>query len=121
MTEENGEHYTNTNTCRFFLKNLEFNRLRDHNCSTGKYRARALEVYNINVKQKQNNFIPYIFHKFSNYDSHRFFKKHFDKKKESLHLDVIPKTDGEYLTVTYVCTGFIDGCRLLASKLDSLV
>ena len=48
---------------------------RDHCHLTGKYRVPAHSECNINVTQDQSNFIPFIFHNFSNYDCHMVFKK----------------------------------------------
>ena len=50
-----------------------------------------------------------------------FFKKLVDKKKDRVDFDVIPKTNEEYISVTYGCSRFIDSYRVLSSGLDSLV
>ena len=34
------------------------------------------------LRQKQSNFIPILFHNFSNYDCHLFFKTLIDKKPD---------------------------------------
>ena len=52
----------------FVKKNIESDKVRDHCHSTGKYRGPAHSIFNINVKQKDSNFIPFLFHSFSNYD-----------------------------------------------------
>ena len=57
----------------FVKKNIKSDKVRDHSHLTGKYRGPAHSVCNINVKQKPSNFIPFIFHNFSNYDCHMFF------------------------------------------------
>ena len=88
---------------------------------TGNYRGAAHSKCNFNVTQKQSNFIPFIFHNFSNYDCHMFFKKLVDKKKDKVDFDIIPKTNEEYISVTYGCIRFIDKYRFLSSSLDSLV
>ena len=38
-----------------------------------------------------------------------------------MKFDIIPKTDEEYISVTYGCIRFIDSYRFLSSGLDSLV
>ena len=53
----------------------------DHCHLTGKYRGPAHITCNINVKKKVGIFIPFVFHNFSNFDCHMFFKKLVDKKK----------------------------------------
>ena len=75
MKEEDEKDFENNNIHRFCEKNIEPDTVRDPCHSTGKYRAPAHSNCNINVTQKQSNFIPFIFQNFSNYDSHMFFKK----------------------------------------------
>ena len=96
-------------------------KVRDHCHLTGKYRGPAHNTCNINVTQKQSNFIPFIFHNFSNYDCHMFFKKLVDKKNDKVKFDTIPRTNEEYISVTYGCIRFIDSYRFLSSGLDKLV
>ena len=50
-----------------------------------------------------------------------FFKNLVDKKKNKLDFKIIPKTNEEYISVTYGCIRFIDSYRFLSSGLDSLV
>ena len=121
MTEENEEDFRNDNICRFCEKNIESDKVRDHCHLTGKYRGPAHSKCNINVTQKQSNFIPFIFHNFSNYDCHMFFKKLVDKKNDKVKFDIIPKASEEYISVTNGCIRFIDSYRFLSSSLDSLV
>ena len=80
MTEEDDEEHKKNNICRFCEKNIESHNVRDHCHLTGKYRGPAYSKCNINVTQQQSNFIPFIFHNFSNYDCHMFFKTLVDKK-----------------------------------------
>ena len=87
---------------------------------TGKYRGLAHGKCNINVTQKQSNFIPFVFHNFSNYDCHIFFKKLVDKRNEKLKF-IISKTNEEYISVTFGCIRFIDSYRFLSSSLDKIV
>ena len=68
---------------------------------TGKHRGPAHNTCNINETQKQSNFIPFIFHNFSNYDCHMFFKKLVDKKSDKVKFDIIPKTNEQDISVTY--------------------
>ena len=121
MTDEDEEDYRKNNICRFCGKFIESDKVRDHCHLTGKYRGPAHSKYNINVTQDQSNFIPFIFHNFSNYDCQIFFKKLVDKKNDKVIFDIIPKTNEEYISVTYGCIRFIDSYRFLSSGLDSLV
>ena len=120
MTQEDEEDYRNNNICQFCEKNIECDKVRDHCHLTGKYRVPSHSTCNINVTQKKSNFIPFIFHNFSKYDCHMFFKKLVDKKKDKVEFEIIPKTNEEYISVTYGCIRFIDSYRFLSSGLDSL-
>ena len=121
MTEKDEEDYKNINISRFCEKHFESDKVRDHCHLTAKYRGPAHNTCNINVTQKQSSFLPFIFHNFSNYDCHMFFKKLVDKKKNKVDFEIIPKTNEEYISVTYGCVRFIDSYRFLLSDLDSLV
>ena len=120
-TDKDEEDYKNNNICRFCEKFIESDKVKDHCHLTGKYRGPSHSKCNINVTQKQSNFIPFIFHNFSNYDCHMFFKKSVDKKNNKVNFEIIPKTNEEYISVTYGCIRFIDSYRFLSSGLDSLV
>ena len=121
MTEEDEEDYKNDKICQFCEKEIISDKVRDHCHLTGNYRGPAHSLCNNNVTQKQSNFIPFIFHNFSNYDFHMFFKKLVNKKKNEVDFEIIPKTNEKYLSVTYGCIRFIDSYRFLSSSLDSLV
>ena len=102
-------------------KSLNLIKLDEHCHWKGKYRGPAHSKCNINVTQKQSNFIPFIFHNFSNYDCHTFFKRLVDLKNDKVKFDNIPKTNEQYISVTYGCIRFIDIQRFLSRSLDSLV
>ena len=121
MSQLDEEDFRNNDICRFCEKIIESDKVRDHCHLTGKYRGPAHSKCNINVTQKQSNFIPFIFHNFSNYDCHMFFKKLVNMKNNKVKFDIIPKTNEEYISVTYGCIRFIDSYRILSSGLDSLV
>ena len=121
MTKEDEENYRNNNICRFCEKEIISDKVRDHCHLTGRYRGPAHSKRNINVNQDQSNFVPFLFHNFKNYDCHMFFKKLVDKTNDKVKFDIIPETNEEYISVTYVCNGFIDSYRFLSSSLDSLV
>ena len=83
-------------------------KVRDHCHLTGEYRGPAHGKCNFIVTQKQSNFIPFIFHNFSKYDCHMFFKKLVDKKEDKVGFDIIPITNEKYITVIYGCIRFMD-------------
>ena len=121
MTEKDEEDYKNFNICTFCEKKFESYKVRGHCHLTGNYRGPAHSKCNINVTQHQSNLIPFMFHKFSNYYCHTFFKKLVDKKNDKVKSDLLPKTNEEYISVTYGCLRFIDSYRLLSDRLDKLV
>ena len=82
MTEENKEDFKNYNICRFCEKQIVSDKVRDHCHLRHKYRGPAHSKCNINVTQKQSNFIPFIFLNFSNYDCPLFSKKLVYKKSK---------------------------------------
>ena len=64
-----------------FVKEKLSEKVRDHCYLTGKYRSPAQNTCKINVTQDKSKIILFMFHKFSNYDCHLFFKKLADKRK----------------------------------------
>ena len=106
-SEEDEEQSRNTKICGFCEKQIVSDNVTGHFPLTGQYRGPADNNCNNNVTQKQSNFIPYKFHNFSNYDCHLFSKKLVDKKNQ-VNIHIIPKTNEEYISVTYGCIRFID-------------
>ena len=88
---------------------------------TGNYRGPAHSICNINVTQDQSSFIPFISQNFSIYDCHIFFEKLIDEKNDIVKFENIPKTNEDYISVTYGCIRLIDRYRFLSSSLNSLV
>ena len=113
MTEDDEEDYRKNNVCRFCEKEIVSDKVRDHCHLTGEYREPAHNTCNINVKQKDCNFIPFAFQNFSNYDSHMFFQKLVDIKKR-VKFKIIPKTNEKYIAVKNGCIRFIDSYRFLS-------
>ena len=113
--------FKNNNKCRFCEKEILSDKVGDHRHLTGKYRGPAHSKCKINVTQDKSKFIPIVFNNLSNYDCLVFFKKLVDKKYDKVNFDIIPKTNEEYISVTYGCIRFIDSYRFLPSSLDSLV
>ena len=121
MKQEDEEDFKNNYICQFCEKEILSDKVRNHCHLTGRYRGPSHNVCNINVKQKDSNFIPFAFHNFSNYDCHMFFKKLVDLKKDKVKFKIIPKTNEEYISVKYGCIRFIDSYRFLSESLDELV
>ena len=68
MTEQDEEDYRKDELCRFLKKKFQFDKVRDRCHLTAKNRAAALINCIRNLTHKQSNFIPFIFHNFSNFD-----------------------------------------------------
>ena len=117
MTAEN---YKNNNIVDF-VKEILSDKVRDPCHLTSKYRVPAHNTCNINVKRKDINFISFAFHNYSNYNCNIFFKKLVDLKKNEVKFEIIPKTNEEYILVTYGCIRFIDSFRFLSESLDKLI
>ena len=47
-----------------------------------------------------------------------FFKTLVDKKKDEVKFKIIPKTNEEYISLTYGCTELVDSYRFLSNSLD---
>ena len=121
VTENDEEDYKNINICRFCEKSIESDKVRDFSHLTGGYRGSTHSKCNINVAEDQSNLIPFKFHNYSNYACHMFLKNLVNKKNDEVNFDIIPKTNGEYISVTYGCIRFINSNQFLSSSLDSLV
>ena len=121
MAEEDKQDFENDNICRYCDKYFESDKVRDHCHLTGEYRGPAHNECNLQVKQKDSNFITIGLHNFSNYDCHMFFKQLVDRKKDNMKFEIIPKTDEKYISVKYGCIKFIDTYRFLSSSSDKLV
>ena len=63
LTEEKEKNYGNNINCGICEKKIISDKVRDHCHLTGKYCTPASIKHNINVKQKQSNFTPLVFHK----------------------------------------------------------
>ena len=96
-------------------------KVREHCYLTGKYRGLAHSKCRNNVTQVKSNFIPFVFHSFSTYDCHMFFKKLIDKRKDKVKFKFVPETNEKYISIKVGCIRFIDSYRFLSSRLDSLV
>ena len=73
VTEKDEEDYRNYNVCRFWEKEMLYDKVRDHCHLTGRYRGPAHSKCNTNVTQDKSNNIQFLFHNFRNYDCHLFF------------------------------------------------
>ena len=58
--------------------------------------------------------MSFAFYNFSVYDCHQFLISLVDEMKDKVKFDIIPKTIGDYNSVTYVCAKIICSYRLLS-------
>ena len=100
---------------------MKSDKVRDHCHLTDSYTRPPHSKCKINVTQDKSINIPFVFHTFSKYDCHMFFKKLVDLKNVKVKFDLIPKTNEEYISVIYGCISFIDSYRFLSNSLYSLV
>ena len=121
MTEDDEKDYRNNSICRFCETEILSDNFCDHCHLTGKNRGPAHNTCNMNVKQKDSLFIPLAFHNFSNYYCHLFSKRLVNLRKDMVKLNIIPKTNAEYISVTYGCIRFFDSYRVLSKSLENPV
>ena len=95
MTQEDKEDFDNSNIRQFCEKEIISDEVKDHCHLTGNKRGPAHSICNVNVTQQQSDIIPFIFHNFSNYDCHMFFKRLVDLKNDKVKFKIIPKTNEE--------------------------
>ena len=120
MTEEGEKHYRNTNVCRFSEKAIISDNIRNHCHLTIIYRGPACQKRYINVKQRQSNFIAFVFYYFSFIDCHIFFKTFVGKNIDKIKFDNLPKINKDFILLTYGCIRFIDGFRFQSADSESL-
>ena len=101
------------NYCRFCGKSKISNEVRDRCHSTGKYRGPALNKCNIDVKQKQSSFIPFFFVISVIMIVNCPSKNSLIGKRTKTALHFVPKTNEEYISVTYGCIRFIERSILI--------
>lgn len=129
LTNEEKIAFRNTNICHICDKiiNSYEQKAHDHCHLTGQYRGVA--HMNCNKDFQVPNFIPIIFHNFSNYDCHLFIKDLDAIDNGANKIDVIPINKEVYFSISKsidvddkkVQLRFIDSIKFMASSLDSLV
>ena len=83
-------HETN-NTCHICSKTC-INKVRDHCHETGKYRGPSCKI--CNLRYKQQNFIPVIFHNGSGCDFNLLYRELFKQNNDKRKVDIIPLAAG---------------------------
>ena len=113
--EEKLYHETN-NTCLIYSKTC-INKVRDHCNETGKYREPACRI--CNLRYRQQNFIPIIFHNGSGYDFNLLYSELF-KLNNDKKVDIIPLAAGKSKMFNIGCLNFLDSYNFLAMPLDQM-
>jgi hypothetical protein len=117
MTKENEEDFENAINCNICGKELNEDRVRDHDHLTGKYRGACHNKCNINYNLK-NYRIPVVFHNLRGYDSHLIMS---EIGKVTKQLTVIANTPEKYISFSTDKFNFIDSFQFMASSLEELI
>ena len=94
------------------------NKVRDHCHETGKYRGPACKI--CNLRYKQQNFIPVIFHNGSGYDFNLPYYEIFKQNDYKRKVDNIPLAAGKSKRLSSGCLRFLDSYNFLAMPLDQM-
>ena len=116
FTENELYHETN-NTCHICSKTC-INKVRDHCHEICKYRGPACRM--CNLRYKQQNFIPVIFHNGSGYDFNLPFSDLFKQNNDKRKIDNIPLAAGKFNMFSIRFLKFLDGYNFLAMPLDQI-
>ena len=117
FTEEDKLYHETNNTCHICSKTC-INKVRDHFHETGKYRGPACKI--CNLRYKQQNFIPVIFHNGSGYDFNLLYSELFKQNNDKRKVDNIPLAAGKSKMFSIGCLKFLDGYNFLAMPLDQM-
>ena len=139
MTQADKVYYKKTDVCHIcestIRKDSKKNyKVKDHDHLTGEFRGVAHNT--CNLKFKEPNFIPVVFHNLSGYDAHLFIKQLGVSEGD---IDCIPNNEEKYISFNkniqvdtyvdkngkekpiYLNNRFIDSLKFMSSGLDSLV
>ena len=117
FTEEDKLYHETNNTCHICSKTC-INKVRDHCHETGKYRGPACKI--CNLRYKQQNFIPVIFHNGSGYDFNLLYSELFKQNNDKRKVDYIPLAAGKSKMFSIGCLKFLDSYNFLAMPLDQM-
>ena len=116
IREDKLYHETN-NTCHICSKAC-INKVRDICHETGKYRGPACKI--CNLRYKQQNFIPVIFHNGSGYDFNLLYSELFKQNNDKRKVDNMPLAAGKSKMFSIGCLKFLDSYNFLAMPLDQM-
>ena len=117
FTEEDKLYHETNNTCHICSKTC-INKVKDHCHETGKYRGPACKI--CNLRYKQQNFIPVIFHNGSGYDFNLLYSELFKQNNDKRKVDNIPLAAGKSKMFSIGCLKFLYSYNFLAMPLDQM-
>jgi len=117
LTKEDEKKFKESKNCHLCLKELDNDRVRDHDHLNGEYRGAAHKDCNLKCNHKNYN-LPVIFHNSKGYDSHFIFQYAGLLGRK---INVIPLTDEKYLSFTIDRTVFLDSYQFTLASLENLV
>ena len=107
--EEDKLYHETNNTCHICSKTC-INKVRNRCHETGKYRGPACRI--CNLRYKQQNFIPIIFHNGSDYDFNLLYSELF-KQNNDKKVDNIPLAAGKSKMFSIGCLKFLGSYNFL--------
>ena len=117
FNEEDKLYHETNNTCHICSK-ICINKVRDHCHETGKYRGPACKI--CNLRYKEQNFIPVIFHNGSGYDFNLIYSELFKQNNDKRKVDNIPLAAVKSKMFSIGCLKFLDSYNFLAMPLDQM-
>ena len=117
FTEEDKSYHETNTTCHICSKTC-INKVRDHCHETGKYRGPASKI--CNLRYKQQNFIPVIFHNGSGCDFNLQYSELFKQNNDKRKVDNIPLAAGKSKMFSIGFLKFLDSYNFLAMPLDQM-
>ena len=117
FNEEDKFYHETNNTCHICSKTC-INKERDHSHETGKYRGPGCRI--CNLRYKQQNFIPVIFHNGSGYDFNLPYSELFKQNNDKRKVDNIPLAAGKSKMFSIGCLKFIGSYNFLAMPPDQI-
>ena len=116
FNEEDKLYHETNNTCRICSKTC-INKVRDHCHETSKYGEPACKI--CNLRYKQQNCIPVIFHNGSGYDFNLLYSELLKQNNDKRKVDNILAA-GKSKMFNIVCLKFLDSYNFLAMPLDHM-
>ena len=117
FNEEDRLYHESNNTCHICSKTC-INKVRDQFHETRKYRGPACRI--CNLRYKQQNFIPVMFHNGSGYDFNLLYSELFKQNNDKRKKDKIPLAAGKSKMFSIGCLKFLDSYNFSALPLDQM-